>query len=150
MECNILPEEYFCFVAGKEKGLESGAVGYVVSPALVGPKRGLEKERIKDRLRAWLSGRRKEELEKREREQVERSVEGLVRRFAGRTKGVEKVNEQRFKGSKKESRWGREAVAGEKRKHGEPTRAHVLGLRRFWEGISMASCQTIDQTKSAS
>lgn len=139
VESNILPEEYFCFIAGKEKGLEGGGVAYVVSPVLVGTKRGLEKERIKDRLRGWLSGRRREELEKRERDQVERSVESLVKRFAGRTKAVEKVNEQRFKGSEKELRWGREAVVGEKRKRGEPTRAHVLGLRRFWEGISMAA-----------
>lgn len=139
MESNILPEEYVCFVAGKEKGLEGGGIAYVVSPALVGTKRGLERERIKDRLRGWLSGRRREELEKRERDQVERSVESLVRRFTGRSKVVEKVNEQRFRGSEKESRWGREAAVGEKRKRGEPTRAHVLGLRRFWEGMSMAT-----------
>lgn len=141
MESNILPEEYFCFVAGKEKGSDGGGVGYVVSPALVGTKKGLEKERIKDRLRSWLSGRRKEELEKRQREEVERSVKGLVRRFAGRTKGMETVHERMFRGTERESRWGREAVVGEKRKRGEPTRAHVLGLRRFWEGMSMAAAK---------
>ena len=81
------------------------------------------------------------EMERRGREEGEeerkRGVKGLVRRFAGSTA---KDGEIAMRGAgaekmERESRWGRGAVAGEKRKRGEPTRAHVYGLRRFFEGI---------------
>ena len=115
MECNILPEE--CL---------SGARG-AVSPQLVGVKRGLERERVKDGLRGWLKGRVRGEMERRmkagEKEQG-KTVKGMVRRFAsvaGRG------------GCRAESLWGK--GAGEKRKGDEPARARVLGLRRYWEGV---------------
>ena len=110
-----------------------------MSPGLVGAKRGLERERLKDGLRGWLSGRRREELEKREREEWDRSVKGLVRRFAGRAKGIEKDDEKKTRLEKKDLRWGKGAIIGERRKRVEPTRAHVLGLRRFWEGVGKAA-----------
>ena len=93
-----------------------------MSPGIVGLKRGLERERVKDGLRGWLKGVC-EEVERRVRagREGERSVKGLVRRFA-------------VAGGGKESFWGR--GSGEKRRMGDsPTRAHVLGLRRFWEGV---------------
>ena len=139
VESNILPEECVCFIAGNGKRKDGGGGGYVMSPRLVGAKRGLERERLKDGLRGWLSGRRREELEKREREEGERSVKGLVRRFTGRAKGGEKDNEKRVGLEVKDLRWGKGAVIGERRKRVEPTRAHVLGLRRFWEGVGRAA-----------
>ena len=134
VENNILPEECFCFTAGSRNGKERAIGGYVVSPGLVGAKRVLEKERVKDGLRGWLKGRRKEELEKREREEYERSVKGRARRFAGRAKPIEKEGQKKIS-TERESRWGRGVVVGEKRKRGELPRANVSGLRRFWEGV---------------
>ena len=104
----------------------SGARGGL-SPQLVGIKRGLERERVKDGLRAWLKGRVRAELERRmragEREQV-RSVKGMVRRFASVAgRGA----------CREEAVWGK--GAGERRARDEPARARVLGLRRFWEGL---------------
>ena len=148
----VLPRECFVFVGGgtARGGEDSGegdvrtgpaskkvVMGGYVSPRLVNLKRGLERERVKDGLRGWLvGGRVRMEMEKRGREEEmrkekERSVKGLVRRFAGK-KGEDGA---RGKGAERESRWGRGAVVGEKRKRGEPTRAHVYGLRRFWEGV---------------
>ena len=123
--------------------------GGYVSPGLVGLKRGLERERVKDGLRGWLVGRRvRMEMERRSREgemERERGVKGLVRRFAGREKisGEEGAGGMRGgRPGEKESRWGRGAVAGEKRKRGEPTRAHVYALRRFWEGVGREAQRT--------
>jgi len=119
VESNILPEE--CWGPSGPR---------CISPGLVGVKRGLERERVKDGLRGWLKGRKREEMERRMREgelgEV-KSVKGMARRFAvGRETG--------------ENRWG--SGAGEKRKRGDrnpnPTRAHVLGLRKFWEGVGKA------------
>ena len=106
-----------------------GGGGGYVSPQLLGVKRGLERERVKDGLRGWLVGRRRVEMERREREvEGERSVKGLVRRFTGKA-------DMARRGDGVEGRWGRGAIAGEKRRRGEPTRAHVYGLRRFWEDM---------------
>lgn len=133
VEHNILPEECVVFVAGKGK---DGRGGGYVSPRLVGVKRRLERESVKDGLRGWLSGKRRQELERREKEEVERSVTTLVRRFAGKAKDRDR---ERVRDKKERGRWGRAAIAEEKRTTGAPTRAHVLGLRRFWESVGKAS-----------
>ncbi|MCJ1354181.1 MAG: hypothetical protein MMC33_004168 [Icmadophila ericetorum] len=135
VEHNILPEECVVLVAGKGR---DGRGGGYVSPRLVGVKRRLERESVKDGLRGWLSGKRRQELERREMEEVERSVTTLVRRFAGKAKERERERE-RARDKKERERWGRAAIAEEKRRTGAPTRAHVLGLRRFWESIGKAS-----------
>ena len=143
VESNILPEECFCFTAGTVKGKERAVGGYVVSPGLIGPKRVLEKERVKDGLRGWLNGRRKEEVERRQKEEYERSVKGLVRRFAGRAKMVEMEEQRRINTVERESGWGRGgAVAGEKRKRRETPIADVSGLRKFWEGVGKGNSET--------
>ena len=95
----------------------------------MGIKRGLERERVKDGLRAWLKGRVRAELERRmrdgEREQCW-TVKGMVRRFASVAgRGGAPCGE--------EAVWGK--GAGERRRRDEPARARVLGLRRFWEGV---------------
>ena len=93
----------------------------------MGIKRGLERERVKDGLRAWLKGRVRAELERRMRageREVGGSVKGLVRRFAS-VAGRGACGGQAV--------WG--TGAGERRGRDEPARARVLGLRRFWEGV---------------
>ncbi|MCJ1313159.1 hypothetical protein MMC25_006836 [Agyrium rufum] len=138
--------------------------GYTyVSPRLVGMKRGLEKERVKDSLRGWLMGKRKREAERREREEEgshdgeRRSVDALVRKYSFTTDRagtpispissdiVGAGRGSNAKGSDwraSESRWGAGAVVREMRRRGEPTRAHVLGLRRFWESVGRGGGQS--------
>ena len=105
-------------------------------------KRVLERERVKDGLRGWLNGRRKEESQKREKELYERSVKGLARIFAGRAKTAEKEGLKRTSTPERDSSWGIGAVAGGKRKRGEPLMADVSGLRRFWEGVARGSAES--------
>jgi len=110
------------------------------------------KERLKDGLRAWVEGRavaaqkkRADELESTE----EQSVKALVRRFAA--KKLASDLDQQFdhvalEKRKAQERWGRQAQAAKHKKENnkngacaQPTRAHVLGLRGFWEGIIRAA-----------
>ncbi|EDN99284.1 hypothetical protein SS1G_02136 [Sclerotinia sclerotiorum 1980 UF-70] len=111
VEKNVLPKE--CYGHGK------------VAPGLVGIKRKVERERVKDGLRAWVEGW-KGRVGERERE-VEGTREGkvevrwLVRRFARRD-GNESVVGR--------GTWGRKVERREL-----PARAKVLGLRRFWERV---------------
>jgi hypothetical protein len=96
-----------------------------LAPSLVETKRRIERERVKDVLRHWV-----EEWRRRGWEDRNRVVEGepgqrtdvrrMARRFA------------RVKESRETPRWGREAVRERKEL---PTRAKVLGLRRFWEKV---------------
>ena len=127
MQKGVLPEE--CI---RHDGKGGVVWGGGVAPGLIGVKRKVERERIKDQLRGWV-GRWDEERENRKRagkvvdEPRERkSVKMLVQGFARRT------NEGRT-GGKRE--WKRSDRDAEGRGVRQPTRAHVLGLRRFWEGI---------------
>ncbi|KAG4032573.1 hypothetical protein MFRU_006g00440 [Monilinia fructicola] len=111
VEKNVLPKE--CYGHGK------------VAPGLVEMKRRVERERVKDGLRAWVEGWRGRVGEK-ERE-VEGTKEGkievrwLVRRFGG--KGGDENTVER-------GAWGKKVERREM-----PPRAKVLGLRRFWERV---------------
>ncbi|KAI9640581.1 hypothetical protein NHQ30_010880 [Ciborinia camelliae] len=111
VEKNVLPKE--CYGHGK------------VAPGLVGVKRRVERERVKDGLRALVEGWKGRVGEK-ERE-VEETREGkvevrwLVRRFGGR--GGDERTVQR-------GAWGKKLERRE-----IPARAKVLGLRRFWERV---------------
>lgn len=131
VEHNILPEA--CYGRGKG-GL---------APGLVGAKRSVERERVKDSLRGWLEGKRERVERERQsgRGEEERSVRGLVRRFTawrGAAGDVPPAPERTAAGSGsaevrvRQARW----VPASKRPRDEPTRAHVLGLRRFWEGLA--------------
>lgn len=113
MEKGVLPSE--CYSMGK--------VGYL-APSLVETKRKIEKERVKDVLRHWVEEWRRRGWESREEVGSEQKpdVRRIARRFGNANRGdVER-----------QSRWGR--AAGENRRE-MPTRAKVLGLRRFWEKI---------------
>ncbi|CAG8983321.1 hypothetical protein HYALB_00007449 [Hymenoscyphus albidus] len=111
VEMGVLPGE--CYRRGK---------GWV-SPKIVDAKRRVERERVKDVLRGWVGewrGKRMVQLE-REVVDVKPDVRRLATRFARDREG----------GNSRQTRWGREA----REKREAPTRAKVLGLRRFWEKV---------------
>lgn len=123
VKSNILPLE--CYKCDKTTGEVLWGQG--LSPVILEKKRRIERERIKDGLRAWLERKAhsiREQTSSRSSEHTtERiSVKWLVRTFTGPNRG----------GSE---RWGGKAVAGVQHPD-EPTRAHVYGLRRFWESIA--------------
>lgn len=151
VEWNILPEE--CARKG----------GNAVAPGLVERRRRVIREVLKDGLRVWvqrqavLMQRRKEE----EGEKEKVGVKGLVRRFTTRSLdeareaecGVKELQTQKRRAQR---RWGSEVEIvrrWEERRPGihkgvedgnnggcrQPTRAHVLGLKRFWEGVIKAT-----------
>jgi len=113
VELGVLPKE--CYGRGR------GEAGWL-APSLVETKRRVERERVKDVLRGWV-----EEWRRKGSESLSlRGVEGEedqkpdVRRMA-----------RRFAGKEREpQRWGRRVDVKE-----APTRAKVLGLRRFWEKV---------------
>ncbi|ERF76526.1 hypothetical protein EPUS_09007 [Endocarpon pusillum Z07020] len=143
VELNILPEE--CTRKG----------GNAVAPGLVERRRRVIRESLKDGLRVWVE--RRAVLVQRRKEEGEKEglgVKGLVRRFTRRMleekgeaeAGVGGLQRQKRKA---QARWGREAEIAkrweEERREmlgggcSQPTRAHVLGLKRFWEGVTKAA-----------
>jgi hypothetical protein len=136
VERGVLPGE--CFGVDKE----GRVVGGIVSPGLVGRKRGLERERVKDGLRGWVEGklvRRREEIEgvEMEREVRERGVRGLVGLYSNSVSvSVEKGYIGEGLGMRSQGgRWGRPRREKERWDRDSPPRAKVTGLRRFWEGV---------------
>lgn len=125
-----------------------------VSPAIVATRRKVIRESLKDGLRAWVEGRAIQ-AQKRKADEVEAAekttVKTLVRRFAARKlvqEMEENVDSVSLEKGKAQARWGREveiARQDEKKRAAatgacaHPTRAHVLGLRKFWEGVIRAA-----------
>lgn len=113
VEWGVLPRE--CF--GGKKGGGGG-----LAPALVDAKRRVERERVKDTLRGWVEEWRRrgsEALANGDNEGQRPDVRRMARRFAR-------------DGRERDSpRWGQRMVEGRE----APTRAKVLGLRRFWERV---------------
>ncbi|KAH6714253.1 hypothetical protein BKA61DRAFT_735754 [Leptodontidium sp. MPI-SDFR-AT-0119] len=102
--------------------------GLGLAPALVETKRRVERERVKDTLRGWVEEWRRrgsEALEGRELEQGGQKPD--VRRMARRF-GRDREGRDRDLGGQ---RWG----AQRRERREAPTRAKVLGLRRFWERV---------------
>lgn len=95
--------------------------GVNISPALVEVKRRVEKERVKDLLRGWVEEWRRRGEHAREEEMQKTDVRRMAKLF-----GRDIAREGR-----EQSRWG--PGAGKRRE--APTRAKVLGLRRFWERV---------------
>jgi len=128
---NILPEE--CCRHDPETGEVIWGAG--VAPAIIGVKRQIEREKLKDGLRAWLAGRGVDIVQKKSMlagtsERDKPSVRTLVQRFAKRAGGKDFEVKQGILSR-------RESI--ERKERGAPPRAHVLGLRRFWEGIGRQS-----------
>ncbi|KIX05776.1 uncharacterized protein Z518_03748 [Rhinocladiella mackenziei CBS 650.93] len=136
---NIMPEE---------------CVRRSVSPAIVATRRKVIREGLKDGLRAWVEGRAIQ-AQKRKADEMEAAekttVKSLVRRFAAKRLAQEMgedLNPVSLEKRRAQVKWGREveiARRDEERRaaaHGacaQPTRAHVLGLRKFWEGVIRAA-----------
>jgi hypothetical protein len=117
VEKGVLPSE--CYAKGK------GAL----APSLVEVKRRIERERVKDVLRGWVEEWRRRGCESMETVGMDQKpdVRRIARRFA--RNGNVNVNAME---RERQSRWGR--AAGQERRE-LPTRAKVLGLRRFWEKV---------------
>lgn len=126
-----------------------------VSPAIIDARRRVIKENLKDGLRAWVENRglraqRKRALELDETERC--TVEVLVRRLTAQKLAVElehKLDAASMEKKRAQARWGR-ALEAQKTKEARkangqsagcahPTRAHVTGLKRRWEGIIRAA-----------
>ena len=112
-----------------------------ISPRVWEKRRQVIKESLKDGLRAWVEGtgvkvqmRKNEELEREER----RTVKMLVRRFAKGRSDVGGVEAEKLKAK---VRWGREVEMQRRWEERcvEPTRAHVSGMKKLWEGIIRAA-----------
>ncbi|KAL2395239.1 hypothetical protein ABEF95_012891 [Exophiala dermatitidis] len=127
-----------------------------VSPAIVATRRKVIRESLKDSLRAWVESRAIQ-AQKRKADEVEAAekttVKTLVRRFAARNvklaqETAENIDPVSLEKRRAQAKWGREveiAKQHEKRRaaatgaSAHPTRAHVLGLRKFWEGVIRAA-----------
>lgn len=134
----------------------------MVAPGLVEKRRMVIRESLKDGLRVWVERRavlmrsRKYETEEKE---GRIGVKGLVRRFTKKMleeenkAGSDVVRLTRQK-KKAQATWARDVEAARKWEDtrttisvdsegggrcNQPTRAHVLGLRTFWEGLSKAA-----------
>lgn len=134
---NILPEECVKISAG-----------------LVATRRRVIKESLKDGLRAWVETRglkaqhrRALELDDTERQ----TVKALVRRLTAR-KLAEELETQSdaisMEKKRAQARWGQaleqQRLKDQRRAFSQgtcthPTRAHVSGLKRFWEGVIRAT-----------
>jgi hypothetical protein len=127
-----------------------------ISPGLVATRRKVIKESLKDGLRAWVEGRAVL-AQKRKADEVDATeqttVKGLVRRYTARRVAADvqgiRLDAVALQKKKAQARWGREADLARKREREErrrasgacsqPTRANVLGLKRFWEGVIRAA-----------
>ncbi|KAL9086104.1 MAG: hypothetical protein Q9159_004339 [Coniocarpon cinnabarinum] len=130
--CNILPREC-CSVDRNSGEWVVGGRG-AIAPGIVETKRRVEKERLKDGLRAWLERKAEGVREKaRTEDEGPGGVRRLVRRFTARWKSgdgeIVKVND-----ASSAEKWpvARRGCARDE----APTRAHVYSLRRFWEGVA--------------
>ena len=129
-----------------------------VSPALIATRRKVIRESLKDGLRAWVEGRaiaaqkrKADEMDATER----KTVKNLVRRFtgvsgssiqregvssamgttAGMGMGVGIAMSAGQDSNKRRTSWGENQADFMYGACAQPTRARVLGLKRFWEGV---------------
>ena len=122
----VLPAECFRYCASNAHTGRDYKGGYMgLAPSLVETKRRIERERVKDVLRGWIEGWRRRGSDSRDAEADNQrpDVRRIARKFA---------KECRVGEREKESRWGKAA----KREMELPTRAKVLGLRKFWEKVA--------------
>lgn len=122
-----------------------------VSPLIVDARRKVIKENLKDGLRAWVENRGLRAQRKRaiELDETERcTVKVLVRRLTAQRLAVEvehKLDTASMEKKRAQARWGRALEAqrtkearkanGQNAGCAHPTRAHVSGLKRYWEDV---------------
>ncbi len=119
MQWGVLPGECYGYIKGRD-----GHGMLTVAPALVETKRRVERERVKDLLRGWVEEWRRRGCEK----------AMVMREAAGQQRPDVRRMARRFArdGREQQPRWG---AMAKQRGAEAPTRAKVLGLRRFWERI---------------
>lgn len=121
-----------------------------MSPTILAKKRQVMRESLKDGLRAWVEGRGLQ-AQKRKAEEMEfterRTVKILAHRFTAKRLAVESEDHKgcvELEKRRAQARWGRELEVARRRDDRRansnggcphPTRAHVLGLKRFWESV---------------
>ena len=124
-----------------------------VSPAIFATRRRVIRESLKDGLRAWVEGRgiaaqkrKADEMESSERS----TVKSMARRFTARKLAQEQEGRRdsvALEKQKAHARWGREVEVARRKEESRARqnagcshpRAHVLGLKRFWEGVIRAA-----------
>ncbi|RFU30189.1 hypothetical protein B7463_g6145, partial [Scytalidium lignicola] len=123
----VLPAE--CLYRKSKDG--SGGGARWVAPTVIETKRRVEKERVKDVLRHWVEEWRRKGSEMNDEHGSENysrpNVRRLARRFARESSRANGANVD-------VPRWGRKLEQKE-----VPTRAKVLGLKRFWEKVGRES-----------
>lgn len=135
---NILPEE---------------CARQMVSPALVERRRRVMKEALKDHLKAWIENRglraqRQKAIELDAEEK--KTVKALARKLTARCaiKDAQHSSSPMTKERKRaQAPWGRSLTNHVKKERTtwdgadcpHPTRAHVRGMRLFWEGVMRAA-----------
>jgi hypothetical protein len=124
-----------------------------ISPTIFATRRKVIRENLKDGLRAWVEGRGIQAQKRKadELEAAERStVKALARRFTAKMLEEQEGSADFLELEKKraQAKWGREVEMARRREEkrtgtnggcAQPTRAHVLGLKRFWEGVIRAA-----------
>jgi hypothetical protein len=121
-----------------------------MSPTIIAKRRQVMRETLKDGLRAWVEGRGLQ-AQKRKADEMEfierRTVKSLAKRFTAKKLAVEletSTDRVDLENRKARARWGREVEVTRRKEErratsnsgcSHPTRAHVLGLKRFWEGV---------------
>lgn len=128
IERGVLPAPYY------HKSADDTAIWQPVriSPVFLGTAKELEKQRVKDMLRGWVGNKRPSLadaervgwIEKAYLEEERPKVREMATRFTKRCIG----------GSQRQnSRWGKGRVL-----RNDPPRAHVLGLRTYYERLASA------------
>ena len=122
-----------------------------ISPGLLATRQQVIRETLKDGLRAWVEGRgvaaqkqRADDLDAAEKV----TVKALVRRFTARRQAndlADQFDAMAMEKKRCQDRWGRQAQvtrtkeARQRDACSQPTRAHVLGLKKYWEGAIRAA-----------
>ena len=114
----------------------------LLSPGILAKRRKIIRELLKDGLRAWVESRGITAQKRKSEEQdlLERkTVKGLVRNISRRYSNEQSVGGSAHEKKLARQKWGREAEIKKRLEVRQPTRAHVLSLRRFWEGATKAA-----------
>lgn len=125
-----------------------------MSPTIFAKRRQVIRESLKDGLRAWVEGRGIQ-AQKRKADEMEfaerRTVKSLAQRFTAKRLAVELEDRRdcvEVEKRRAQARWGRELEVARRKEErradvnggcSHPTRAHVLGLKRFWESVIRSS-----------
>lgn len=117
-----------------------------ISAGIIDTRRQVIKATLKDGLRAWVESRGLKAQQRRASEcdqEERRTVKGLVRRLTARRVAAElesRADAMSMEKKMAQARWGKALEVKRARDRelngcSQPTRARVLALKRFWEGM---------------